>query len=350
MKKSEQFELRKRCGDPNALCGIKDYIFNDGPARGIRAFDLRNGKGLELTVAADRGLDIPYLSYKGVNIGLLNKVGLRSPYLFQKEGASGFLRQFYGGMLTTCGITHAGGAGVDQGKDLGLHGPYDNTPAANVAAQTLYDGDDMLLRVTGEVRESEVFAENMVLHRTLTVETERNRLHIRDVVENQGFATEPVMLVYHINFGYPMLDAGAKIYTTAGKVAPRTDFAAEGMHNYNVMEEPGIGREEQCYYHTEPADGEAFAMLHNEQLGIAVIVHYDKAVFPLLCEWKCMRAGEYALGLEPTTCGVVNRSEVRANGTLTYLNAGETREYNVTLEFTDDAAVIDAYKARAAQV
>lgn len=349
MKKSEQFELRKRCGDPNVLCGIKDYIFNDGPARGIRAFDLRNGKGLELTVAADRGLDIPYLSYKGVNIGLLNKVGLRSPYLYQKDGASGFLRQFYAGMLTTCGITHAGAAGVDQGKELGLHGPYDNTPASNVSAQSVYEGDEMRLCVSGEVRESEVFAENMVLRRMLTVETERNVLHIRDVVENQGFATEPVMLVYHINFGFPILDAGAKIYTTAGKVTPRTDFAAEGMHNYNVMEEPCVGREEQCYYHTEPADGEAFAMLHNEQLGIAAIVHYDKSVFPLLCEWKCMRAGEYALGLEPTTCGVVNRSEVRANGMLTYLEPGATREYNVTLEFTDDAAVIDAYKARAAQ-
>ena len=278
---------------------------------------------------------------------MLNKVGLRSPYLFQKDGASGFLRQFYGGMLTTCGITHAGAAGIDQGKDLGLHGPYDNTPASKIAASTDFEGDDMVLRVTGEVRESEFFAENMVLSRTMTLETERNQLHIHDVVENQGFATEPVMLVYHINFGYPMLDAGARVYTTAGKVTPRTDFAAEGMHNYDVMEEPGVGREEQCYYHTEPAEGEAFAMLLNERLGIAAIVRYDKTVFPLLCEWKCMRAGEYALGLEPTTCGVVNRSEVRADGSLTYLDAGETREYNITREFTDAPAVIERYKTRA---
>ena len=40
MKRSEMFELRKKCGDPSALCGIKDYVFNDDPAR-IDAFKAR---------------------------------------------------------------------------------------------------------------------------------------------------------------------------------------------------------------------------------------------------------------------------------------------------------------------
>ena len=77
MKKSQEFELRKHCGDLNVLCGIKDYVYNDGPANGIRAFDLKNGQGIEMTVLADRGLDIPYLSFKGVNIGLLPASVLR---------------------------------------------------------------------------------------------------------------------------------------------------------------------------------------------------------------------------------------------------------------------------------
>lgn len=58
-----------------------------------------------------------------------------------------------------------------------------------------------------------------------------------------------------------------------------------------------------------------------------------------------MRAGEYALGLEPTTSGVKNRSEARAEGLLTYLEPGESREYNVSIELTDDAAVIEHYKS-----
>ena len=347
MKRSELFELRKKCGDPSALCGIKDYVFNDGPARGVRAFDLKNGRGIEMTVLADRGLDIPYLSFKGHNIGLLNKVGIRSPYLYQEDGASGFLKQFYAGMMTTCGLTYAGAPGMDGDKALGLHGPYDNIPAMNVTAWQDHEGDDIVLKVAGEVRQAEVFGPNMVLTRQMTLDTERNELHIHDVVENQGFATEPLMMIYHINFGYPMLDDGARTYYSTCDVTPRTPFAVEGMFNYDRMEAPGVGRDEQCYYHTGHSDGEAFAMIHNENLGIAAMVRYDKAVFPLLCEWKCMRAGEYALGLEPTTSGVVNRAEARENGMLTYLEPGEKRTFNVTIELSDDPERIDAFKARA---
>jgi hypothetical protein len=89
---------------------------------------------------------------------------------------------------------------------------------------------------------------------------------------------------------------------------------------------------------------DAFVMIHNEALQLAAIVHFDAAVFPLLCEWKCMRAGDYALGLEPTTSGVNNRSVARENGMLTYLEPGATREYTVSLEFTDDPAVIQRYR------
>ena len=85
-------------------------------------------------------------------------------------------------------------------------------------------------------------------------------------------------------------------------------------------------------------------MLHNEKLGLAAVIRYDKSVFPLLCEWKCMRAGEYALGLEPTTSGVVSRAETRENGMLTYLEPGQTREFNVSLELTEDEEIIEQLK------
>jgi len=345
MKKSQEFELRKKCNDLDALCGFKDYLYNDGPNRGVRAFDLKNGKNIEMTLLADRGLDISRLTYKGMNVGLNNKVGIRSPYLYVEDAASGFLKQFNGGLLTTCGITYAGGAGVDNGKALGLHGPFNNIPAEQVCAKVDYEGDERVIKVTGKVHEAEVFATDMVMDREFTLESESDKLRIRDVVTNQSFETQPVMLIYHINFGYPMLDAGAKAYFSAGKVTPRSDFAAEGIANYFEMEEPGVGRDEQCYYHTEQPEDEGFAMLHNEEKGIAAIIRFDAKVLPFMCEWKCMRAGEYALGLEPTTSGVVNRSEARELGNVTYLEPGESREYNVTIELTDDAAVIEHYKA-----
>ena len=346
MKKSQEFELRKKCNNLDAYCGVQDCILNGGPDRGVRAFELKNGRGVEMTMLADRGLDIASFRYKGVNIGLNNKVGVRSPYLYVEDGGSGFLKQFYGGLLTTCGITYAGGAGEDGGKQLGLHGPFDNLPASQANAWVAYEGDERVLKVGGVVQEAEVFGTDMVMKRDFTLQSERDILRIHDTVTNQSYETQPVMLIYHINFGYPILDAGAKVYFSASKIESRTEFAEQGIAKYNEMEEPGCGRDEQCYYHTEwPENGEAFAMLHNEKLGIAAIIRFDPKTMPLMCQWKCMRAGEYALGLEPTTSGVVNRSEARKLGNLTYLEPGESREYNISIELTDDPAVIDHYRS-----
>ncbi len=340
MKKSQEQLLRQKAGDLKSLYGIRDCVLNDGPEKGVRAFDLKNGRNLEMTVLADRGMDISSVTFKGKNMSFASKSGIRSPYLYQEDGVRGFLRQFNAGFLTTCGLTYAGAPGRDGERELGLHGPYSNTPAGSVSAETVYHGDEAVLTLRGQVRESCVFGENMLLKRTLTLETERDRLHIHDEVENQGFLEEPLMLVYHINFGYPMLDAGARIYGSAEKIVPRDAIAEQGFSRYDVMEDPVVGREEECFFHVGHAAGEAFVMLHNEKIASACVIRYDPEVFPLLCEWKCMRAGDYALGLEPTTSGVLNRAVARKNGTLAHLKPGEKRVADISVEFTDDESLI----------
>lgn len=342
MKKSSEFEMRQWIGDLNAVCGWKEYRFEDGPASGVRAFDFKNGRNLEMTVLADRAFDLPYVSYKGHNMGFTSKQGVRHPAFYVEDGVRGFLKQFSAGLLTTCGMTYVGTPGVD-GRELGLHGPFSNLPVHQVSVREDYEGDDKVFKIEGKVRESCVFEENMLMKRSMTLETERDVIRIHDVLENQSFSKDPVMMIYHINFGYPMLDAGAKVYTSGTKLEPRDPVSASGLDKYSVMEAPTMNREEECFFHTGLGK-EAFAMLHNEKLGIAAIIRFDGTVLQLLCEWKCMRAGDYALGLEPTTSGVLNRKTARENGLLTYLDAGETREYDLEIEFTDDPAVIEHYK------
>lgn len=348
MRTGEEQALRRKIGDLNAYCGFEDFVYNDGPARGMRAFRLYNGQGTELTVLADRGLDIPYLSFKGQQLGFVSKTGLKSPALYAEDGARGFLRQFYGGLLTTCGISYAGAAYEEGGQSYGLHGPFSNTPAQRVAARALDLGGERVLEVSGEIRQSQVFSENLVMNRRLLLYTERNRLLVTDRVENQGFIKSPLMLVYHINFGYPMLDAGARVYSSAKAIRPRDENARLGMARWNVMDEPSADRPEECFFHTGSAKA-GFAMLHNPSLGVAAAIRYDAALLPLLCEWKCMREGDYALGLEPTTSSVMGRKQAREDGILQYLLPGEQREFSLELELLDKAEDIRALVQGAAQ-
>ncbi len=345
MKKSDLYALRMRVGDLAALCGITPMTLTDGLANGTRGFILKNGRGIEMTVLSDRGLDIPLMSYQGKNVGFYSRTGITHPAFYREDGSRGFLQRFFAGLLTTCGMNYAGAACEDEGRQLGLHGPFSNTPAERVCAEEVWDRDELVLRIAGDVREACVFGENLRLHRELRLYTESDKLEVVDTVTNLTFRDEVCMPVYHVNFGYPMLDAGAKIYASARSVVPRDDIAAAGFDRCHDIEAPTENRPEECFFHTdEPDPRRAWAMLHNEALGAAAILTWDAEALPLMCEWKCMMAGDYALGLEPTAAGVMGRAAVRAQGKMPMLAPGESRTFRFALEMTQDEARIGQHK------
>jgi len=311
-------------------------VLADGPAKGVRAIEMNNGRGLTMTVLPDRCLDIPFLSYKNMNMGLILKAGISSPTFYVEEGVRGFLKQFNGGLLTTCGITYAGAPDEIEGREYGLHGRIGNIPASNVNKDEVVRDDDILLRVSGEVREACVFDEYMLLQREVLLDTEHNSIYINDVVENRGFEPQPVMNLYHINFGYPLLDAGARVYFSTPDVCPRDKAAEAGADRYSMIEEPEVGYDEQCFVHTGGKGGD-FGMLHNQALGIAAVVNFQSEQLPIFNQWKCMRAGDYALGLEPSASGFYGRAAAQKKGWVKMLDSGQTRAFGIRIDILDDA-------------
>lgn len=334
MKKSELHNLRKYVGNLETLYGIRESMLMDGPERGVRAFDVRNGQGLEFTVLSDRGMDIPFLRYKGMNIGFGSKVGIKGPQFFAEDGVRGFHRQFNGGFLTTCGITYTGAPTEDNGEKLGLHGVHSNTPATHVITEEVYEGDEIILRLKGQIREACVFGCNMLVSREIRVNTETNRIQVIDVTENQGFESEPLMLLYHINFGYPMLDENLRLKINSKSVTANNPFAIAEIDSHDRMIAPEVGRGDQCYHHKDFGE-QGMVVVANEKRKVAATIRFDAKQMPYMCEWKCMRAGDYALGIEPSVSGVLNRSLAKENGTLRYLEPGETYTTGFEVEFKD---------------
>lgn len=345
MKKDKLQELRKYAADLSGIYGMQDFTYNEGKAKGMRAITLRNGRGLMATLLPDRCLDIPYFQYKDINLGLVLKPGLCAPSYFAEDGARGFLKQFNGGLLTTCGLSNAGAPCEAEGRSHGLHGVISNIPGENVNKEELEENGDIVLQVSGEMREACVFGEYVVLRRRIKMETERNRLIIIDTVENRGFSPAPLINLYHINFGYPLLDAGARVYFSTSEVAPRDKVAEKGMPKYGLIEEPEVDKAEECFIHTG-GHGAQFSLLHNEKLGLAAVVHYDGDAMPYFNEWKCMAAGDYALGLEPSVAGFWGRAYAEEHNLLRYLQAGESQEYQLCIEVLDEAGAISAYTHR----
>lgn len=348
MKASKKNQYLRKCGDLGALYGIHDITYNQGRAKGVRAFEIKNGNGLNLSVFEDRGLDIPILEFCGINIGFLSKSGLTSPFSFQysKDGVDSFLRQFAGGFLTTCGMTYCGAASREGDREFPLHGRLSNTIAENVYCRQIEAEDEVLLEICGDIKESRIFEENLVLHRQILVHTEFGKLQIHDDVENLGFREEPLMMIYHFNFGYPFLDAGSRIYFSADQVISQTPFAREGLEQYDRIEEPEDIREEQCYYHVGQENPEhCFAMIENSELGIAVVIQYRASQCPILCEWKSMQAGDYALGLEPTTNGTAGRIYAEEQKSLQKLKSQQHRRFDFEILFLNKQNEIEKWRS-----
>ena len=65
-----------------------------------------------------------------------------------------------------------------------------------------------------------------------------------------------------------------------------------------------------------------------------------------MMQWIFVRAGTYVSALEPHNCPVMNRAKARAAGTLPFLAAGETREYNFEVGVLPTNGEIDEFIAR----
>ena len=118
MKKEE---LLKRVGDIAQVCGAKAYRLEQGKQHGTLCVEVNTGGGVSFVVVADRGLDIAQCAYKGINIAYLSNTGVVSPVDFH-QFINGFFVIFYGGLLTTCGLTQTGSPCYEGEEVLPQHG------------------------------------------------------------------------------------------------------------------------------------------------------------------------------------------------------------------------------------
>ncbi len=341
-------EIRQRIGDIYQIGGIKQFEYIDGVSKGIRAIEIKNGNGLNATVLVDRGMDISHFEYKGVPMCWNSSNFETSPYFYDVKGSE-WLKAFFGGILTTCGLTYAGHPTTDVGEELGLHGRISNLPAYNVHTNEYWIEDDYFMEVHGLVRESSVFGNKLELKRKILVKMGEDKLYVDDIVKNIGFEDSPHMIIYHINIGFPVLDKDSVLIVPESNVVPFNDDASKGLSNYSTFNEPVKGYKENVFLHDIKADkaGFATAAIINEAFegtGIGLYIKFNKNNLPYLNEWKMLGQSEYVVGIEPANCNVHGRAIERKEGRLRFLKPDEEVQYHIEMGILKSKKEIDAYK------
>ncbi len=266
------------------------------------------------------------------------------PAFYDPRGLE-WLRSFHGGLMVGCGPDNVGVPCVDQGEELGLHGRLSNTPAELLSYGGQWEGDEYTMWVEGQMRHFKVFGANLALRRKISARLGGDQLRIEDTVANRGFASTPFQILYHCNFGFPVVSPDTELWVETEHSEPRDDEAVKGFERHTRFEGPTPGYAEQVFLHRPVAgeDGYARAALVNVEMAFGAYVRFRVAELPHLIEWKMMGQGTYVVGLEPANCGVGGRSEDRECGVLRTLEPGETLSLAVEIGVLPDAAAIDAY-------
>lgn len=331
-------EIEARIGRTTQIGGLRSFTLRDGPEAGVQQIELRTGAGLRALITPQRGLDLGLTTFADVPLSWQAPAGEAHPAFYDAQGA-GWLRTAAGGWLMTCGLSYVGAPGEDEGVAYGLHGRIHHIPARQVVAEERWQEDTCHLRVAGVLEEAAMFGEYLRLTREIRAEVGRNWLEIEDVVENLAFAPAPHMILYHFNFGWPLLAPAMTLHFPSTMVQPRE--ASTPLTGYDRWQLPQPGYAERVYYHTLPPVAPVSVTLRNPQFPLPggprplqVRLGWDSAELPHLIQWKMPGAGLHVLGLEPSNCHVEGRAAERARGTLVTLAPGEQRRYRLRLEVT----------------
>ncbi len=329
-------ELRRRIGDRSQVASVREVRLGDGNEDGVRALDVRVTGGLATLVLLDRGMDLGPTWVAGQQVSWQSPTGIVHPAHFDETN---WLRSFHGGLLTTCGLQNVGPACVDQGVAHGIHGRISNIPARNVTHRVVTGGGRWVVEVTGEVRETDVYGADLVLRRRLRFPMGEPVVGIHDEVENLGFEPAGLMLLYHINAGYPVVSDGSMLLAPDGEVVPRDEPSATLLADHARFHAPRDGFQQLVYEHRlrqAPREGFASIGVVNPRFeptgGIGLVVRWRPDQLPRLWRWRMLGPGMYLTGLEPATSGILGRAEERAAGALLMLGPGERRSFDVDIQ------------------
>ncbi|HBP38573.1 MAG TPA: DUF4432 domain-containing protein [Clostridiales bacterium] len=323
-------EQLRHVGSLEQLYFVRRLTLQEGPGAGVRLIEVGTSAGLRAVFCESRALDLYELNYRGVNLGFLSKNGLIAGRVQNVEGE--FTPTWPGGCLVTCGLRNAGNPCRHNGEYHQAHGRIAGMPAEQVSVDL--DPQNGKLVIKGVMRESALFGHNLILRRRIEIGLQGASVSWQDTVENQAAEAEPVIMLYHFNFGYPFLSPALQLSFPAGQVIPRTDAAKKGLAEFDQICEPVDGYPEQVFFHLPHAVGtaESLVRLHNPHLGLTANLTFDKNELPVLVQWKSMKSGDYALGIEPGTSRIRGRAEELADGYDQILPGFGQRNFHLSLK------------------
>ena len=322
-----------------------------GGPQSSRVAMVDTGAGLRFTVALDRGGDIIDASFNQHNLAYLTPNGHKPPNYAHNNGIA-WLAGWPGGLLTSCGPNYFGPPREEDGNNLGLHGHHSNTPAA---VEMLVNPDphrgrnEMLLSMV--IRDSRMFGPVIEVRRQIQCKLGIPEIVLYDQVINRGNTKVAHNWLYHVNLGYPLVNAGAKLIYKgkASHLPPDDKITAAKLNRLKKVTDPleahrGAGERVLMIDPKADRKGDCHVGLVNKKLGLAFELSYPQQCLPRLANWQHFGpAGSYVTGIEPFSGSLLGKDSDDHPKAAQWLEPGESKRYRMNIKIHSTPAAIKTF-------
>ncbi|HEX4272843.1 MAG TPA: aldose 1-epimerase family protein [Rhizomicrobium sp.] len=305
-----------------------------GRQEGVQVIEVDNG-AMTFTIVPTRGFEVWKAQAGDLRLGWDSPVHdiIHPSYIrLTDNGGQGWVAGF-GGLMARGGLASFGSPVQDGDQQLTLHGHVDYIPASYISVR--YEAGRLILR--GMVDDFQTFGPQLRLISEISTPIGKPEIQFDDQVTNMSDAPQEIELLYHTNFGTPILGAGAEFEAPVKQVAPMNPASAEGgMKDWNRYTGPhGAGYKAKVFNLQLYADakGRTQAMLKSADGARGVLMTFDTNGLPYMSLWKneVTAKGGYVTGLEPGTGFPNARPVERAAGRVPRLAGGQSHHVHLVI-------------------
>jgi hypothetical protein len=337
--------------------GVKEHKFT------IQNTVLKGGKqdGTELLTIASDNLTIKLIPTRGLGILSVDgddiRLGWDSPvdevvnpkYInLESRGGLGWLDGF-NELMVRCGFEWTGHAVQADGMIYTLHGRAQNTPVSRLIVNVL-DKAPYTITVRGLIKENTFKKSNLETWVSLSYVPGSKDFIVHDVVTNKSDYTRDYQIIYHSNYGTPILEEGARFVAPVKEISPFNDYAKKGLKTWQTYLGPTKDFDEMVFnvYPYADEQGQTQVMVTNQAGDKGAGISFNTNQLPVFSLWKntdTLKQG-YVTGLEPGTSFAYPVTIEREQKRVRQLEPGQSAEFTLVYSLLSDKKAVEQYEAQ----
>ncbi len=334
---------------------LQQKVLHGGKQEGSKVLTITSKNGLTIALSPTRGMDLLHVNGDGVRLGWdspVNEVVNPAYINLESRNGLGWLEGF-NEMMVRCGYEWTGHPVTKDGRIYTLHGKAGNTPASRVEV-TVDEKAPHEIRVRGLLKENTFKKANLETWTELRYVPGAKSFTLHDVLTNRGDYPHDYQIIYHSNFGSPILEKDARFIAPLKSVSPFNDYAKTGLKAWNTYDAPTKDFDEMVFNLVPKADssGKTLAAVINSKGNKGASIEFDTHQLPLLTMWKntdTLKQG-YVTGIEPGTNYAYPVTVEKEQGRVKQLAPGQSTTFELTYTLLSSASAVNATEQRIKQI